>query len=143
MTHLKTVKIERLDSQLQAFGHLASFIFYCITHPFKPVSVILWLVVSLNTYQAMDYLTSTKARIKLAEPVSQTTAFSLLPIAMAEQPADSIKINGRVYGFKDPDYNVWKLRGKPTLLIHNIPANVIITVEVDALTTNQLRQYKK
>jgi hypothetical protein len=142
MGNVKSVKVVRIDSQLIAFGHLASYVFYVLTHPLTPISLLTIGLMGWNGFSLGKYFTTEQAKVQKVEPLSDNRTISLMPEAIAGEKRDSILIDGKLYGFSDPDVESWKLSGKPTILIHQRSTGAIFTVEVEALNPNRMKSYK-
>lgn len=140
MTKMKSVKVVRLDTQLDAFAYLCSYVFFVITHPFTPVSILTIGLLGFNGFSLGNYFTSEQAKVEVAKPIG--ASFSLMPQAVA-QVKNEIKIDGKVYGYFDPDVEAWKIVGKPVVLIHQKSTGAIFTVSVDALEAEQMSKFKK
>lgn len=138
----KNVTLHRTDDQLEAFAFLASFAFFVITHLRSPISLVTIALLGFNVFSLQDYVRSDKAKIEIAQPLSENTSFSLMPEAIA-QIKNEIKIDGKLFGYFDPDVIAWKLVDKPVLLVHQKSSGAIFTVRVDALKSEQMKQYKQ
>jgi hypothetical protein len=140
MGNIKSVKVVRVDSQLIAFGHLASYVFYVITHPLTPISILTIGLLGWNGFSLGKYFTSEQAKVETAKPIG--ASFSLMPQSVA-QVKNEIRIGGKVYGYFDPDVEAWKLVGKPMLLVHQKSTGAIFTVAVDALEPQRMKSMAK
>lgn len=143
MSNVKSVKVVRLDSQLEAFGYLASFVFFVITHPFAPVSLLTIGVLAGNAYSIQDYFRSDKAKVEIAKPIGDNRGFSIMSEAIAqEKKPNQIIIDNKLYGYFDPDVTCWKVIGKPTILVHQWSTGATFNVETDALEPARMKSLK-
>lgn len=134
----------KTDDQIEALSWVASFLGFVFTHKFSPLSIAFYLAVGINVFSLTDYVSSDKAQIKIADPVSDNRPFSLMPEAVAQSNGElPIVIDKKVYGYYDPAYQVWKLADKPTLLVFHRPSGAVFTVSADALRKDKVQQFKK
>lgn len=136
----KTVTLHRTDDSFEAFSYIASYAFFVLTHWRSPLTWVTGLALGINVFSLQDYLRSDKAKVEIAKPIG--AAISLIPQAIA-QSKNEIKIDGKLYGFFDPDVEAWKLVGKPTLLVHQKSTGVVFTVQADALEQERMKSFKK
>jgi hypothetical protein len=121
---------------------MSGLIFFLINHTKKTIVLLLLLFSGLG-YVVHDYITSEKVKVFDAVPVGQESSFTLLPSAFAAERGDSIIIKGKLYGFRDVDVDVWKLKGEPTLLIYDKDGDVVFKLRAEALEHSRMKQFKK
>ena len=141
----KEIKIKKIEDEFEAFVAFVSALFYFITHPLRVSSLVFFALIGTNFFVHYINGSADKAEIEVAKPLSAVSGgFSLFPEAIAsDSKADSIIINGQLWGFNDPDVDAWKLKGKSAVLLHDKDLNVVITARVDGLDHERMQQLKK
>jgi hypothetical protein len=135
--------IRKYGSQLEAFAALASFVFYAITNCYRPVCLIFWAIVGVNIFSLQDYARSDKSTVKVATPASsQNLGFQLIPEAVAGSLGDSIKVNGVFWGMRDPNFECWKIAGKPTILLYGRSEGKMFSIDAPGLSQSRLQKLK-
>lgn len=61
-----------------------------------------------------------RMEINKAEPISDNVDWSVIPKAYAIGDEQAIYIKGKLYGYSDPNYQVWKLENQWAFLVLNI-----------------------
>ena len=140
----KEIKIKKIEDEFEAFVSFVSALFYFLTHPLRVSSIVFFTLIGANFFVHYINGSADKAHIEVAKPLSEVSGgFSLFPEAIAGEKQDSIIINGRLWGFNDPDVDAWKLKGKSAVLLHDKDLNVVITARVDGLDHERMQQLKK
>lgn len=135
-------KALRADSTREAVEYLmAAITFFLLHHPKKTIVILILLFGSAGFF-LHDYITTEKARILEASPIGASVLdLSLIPAAYAA--GEPIKIDGKVYGYRDDSVDVWKLEGENMILVHDKDDGVIFKIEVAALSHARMRSLKK
>jgi predicted RND superfamily exporter protein len=115
----------------EAINYMFAGLKYFLIHHTLKTLLALLLICGSSLYVVVDYYTSQKTTVKSAEPISQT--FSIMPQATAEQQLNPIVINGKTYGYYDPNLEVWKDAHAERFLVHNKQSGQIYWVEVQHL----------
>ena len=141
----KSITLKQPESEFEAIGYFASAMFFWLTHPWKITSIVFLALFGFNAFSVYSNWTSDKAQIEVAKPIGETRqSFSLIPMAMAsDSKADSIIINGKLWGFKDPNVDAWKVRGESAVLLHDKDHDVVVKARVDGLDHDRMKQLKK
>jgi len=140
----KNVTLHRTEDQLEAFAYLASFAFFVLTHLRSPISLVTIALLGVNVFSIQDYVRSDKATVEVLKPVADNRPFSLMPEAMAQDKTkNQIVIDGKTYGTFDPEYECWKIAGKPAIAVHHKPSGNIFAVGSDLLETERVKSMKK
>jgi len=95
--------------------------FFLIHHTAKTVLVLLFML-SGPIYIAWDWYSSDRIKIKDAEPIQAHGAnFKLMEEAVAAEPQNPnrIEINGKFYGYYDPNFVVYMMTDNERLFIYN------------------------
>lgn len=115
----------------EAINYMFIGLKYFLIHHTLKTGLALLLICGSSLYVVIDYYTSQKTSVKTAEPISET--FSIMPQATAEQQLNPIVINGKTYGFYDPNIEVWKDAHGDRFLVHNKQSGQIYWVEIESL----------
>ena len=140
------MKYHELKNNNEAALYFGSLWVFSLTHPKAPVSWFFFGTIVINLfmgYNTVKNLTTDKAEVRLAAPMSDNASFSLMPQALAgDLRADTIWIKGKAWGIKDPAFDVWKLNGKPELLIYDRPGDQVYWARSDAFEGRNIRKAK-
>jgi energy-converting hydrogenase Eha subunit C len=121
-------------------------VFFLRTHTMKTL-LVLALVAGGVVYVVFDYLTTNKVKVAPADPIGETRGLeiSLVPRAFAleQQRGDPIKINGRLYGFSDPSYRIYKLIDQDAILVQDLQGGTVVRMEIPAIRRDQMKQFKR
>lgn len=139
---LKLTEAQTVD---EAMNHIFIGLKWFLKNHFKKTTIVILLLAGSSLYVVYDYVTTTKAKILEAKPIgAEIENFSLIDIALAEETGlDSIIIDGKFYGFSDPEFGVWKMLRLPVVLVHDRTTGQVWKVEVSGFTKEKLRSTKK
>lgn len=117
-------------SQSEAWDMAMLSLSYFLKHHTLKTGAVIVLACGSLLMGWVNYLTTNKVSLKEAVPVDAAPVgmkFELMPQAYAGgQP---ITINGKVYGYLDASFEVWKLAGENTFLVHNKKSGAIFKLE--------------
>ena len=115
----------------EAINYMFAGLKYFLIHHTVKTLLALLLICGSSLYVVVDYYTSQKSHVDKAEPISQT--ISIMPQAYADQK-NPIIIDGKTYGYYNPDYEVWKEYHSDRFLVHNKVTGAIYWVSVESLS---------
>jgi hypothetical protein len=125
------VEAQNIDEAMNyMFAGLKYFLKY---HTTKTIITLL-VIAGSSLYVVFDYVTTTKAKVSDAAPIGSVITFHVQPTAMAApMGGEPIIINNKVYGYYDPNIQVWKEVGSDRFLVYNRYTNELKWVEVQDL----------
>ena len=158
-----TLEIIEYEDSRKAFGALASGLWFFIRKKTIP-TVMLALMGGGGAWWYQSNDAGYHIKIEKAVPVevvapadtipkSHGSLFSVFPEAYAAQPFRqnqmksipeyAIIIEKKYYGTYDPRFQIWKMAGKPVLMIWDKVENRVFLAEAQVFDTDRLKQEAK
>lgn len=131
-----------------AVAIISGFLYFLFHHTAKTLLLLLLMLIG-PVYVGWQYFTSEQVKVEALTPESSTDSgynLKLMDEAMAA-PQDGglpIIINGQKYGNYDPAVHIWKVWGKPKVVIHDQRTDVVLGAEIPILADeDRMKQMKK
>jgi len=130
-----------------AVAIISGFLYFLFHHTTKTLLVAL-LMLAGPVYIGWQYFTSEQVKIEALAPESQADTgsdFRIMDEAIAApQEGLPIIIKGERYGYYDPSFQIWKVYGKPKVVIYDAQSDVVLGAEIPILADrDRMKQLKK
>jgi hypothetical protein len=109
--------------------------YFFIHHPKKTILTLILIFGALG-YVLHDYIASEKVHLLDAVPISEQ--FTLMPQIYAQANAPEIRINGKVYGYQDTDFQLYKVLNQDKILVYVKSLNYAFYIDGSFLSKEYL-----